>query len=61
MVPARRALEESLEAERTRLIRSVYMFRSIPDRRDTDLAGASVYLAWERCYRDWLDRRYVPM
>jgi len=27
--------------------------------RDTDLAGTAVYLAWERCYRDWLDRRYV--
>jgi len=35
--------------------------RSIPpDRRDTDLADATLYLAWERFYRDWLDRRYVP-
>jgi len=25
--------------------------------RDTDLASMAVYLAWERCYRDWLDRR----
>lgn len=41
----------------TRFSRPTERHDSVFQIHDTDLADTVVYLAWERCYRDWLNQR----